>query len=347
MLTLEQNHQTQNSDRDMILMKHLLFILVRSMRELDTIPDHLSDVHIPNSHGILFPLKDLCHDDCPWIEKTPEMNYIHPSIDYELATSLGVRRKEEAMMDNHVEGLPFGQKEKLQNSIRRVLQNYPSKYDVLKELIQNADDAGATKIHFIRDTRQHPKEKLFGGEESSWQSLQGPALCVYNNRPFTNEDLRGIQNMGEGSKQRDPCKTGQYGIGFSTVYHLTDTPSILTQQDGVGKTLCVFDPLVKYVPGASEGKPGRRYEINNEIESTFSDVFSCYLPNIIDITKGCLIRLPLRTQEMADTSSFGVDEILPEDIYDLLDKLKEELFHILLFTNNLVEIVISDVNEMG
>ena len=47
--------------------------------------------------------------------------------------------------------------------------------------------------------------------EECWKPLQGPALCVYNNRPFSRSDLEGIQNLGEGSKGQDPNRTGQYG----------------------------------------------------------------------------------------------------------------------------------------
>ena len=40
----------------------------------------------------------------------------------------------------------FGQKVDLTQRIREVLQNYPEGTTILKELIQNADDSGATKV---------------------------------------------------------------------------------------------------------------------------------------------------------------------------------------------------------
>ena len=85
---------------------------------------------------------------------------------------------------------------------------------------------------------------------------QGPALLVHNNRPFTQKDLEGIQNLGVGSKRLDPCKTGQYGIGFSSVYHLTDVPSLLTCLEEQGPVLCVFDPQSAYAPRAGDNQPG-------------------------------------------------------------------------------------------
>ena len=127
--------------------------------------------------------------------------------------------------------LPFGQREKLTNRLKRILTGYPCEKEILKELLQNADDAQATEICFIKDPRHHPNEKVF---EDSWKPLQGPALCVYNNKPFTNADIEGIRNLGEGSKGEDPNKTGQYGVGFNAVYHLTDVPSFMTKGEDIG-----------------------------------------------------------------------------------------------------------------
>jgi len=37
-----------------------------------------------------------------------------------------------------------------------------------------------------------------------------------------------IQNVANGKKRGDPTKTGQFGLGFNSVYHITDTPIFLT-----------------------------------------------------------------------------------------------------------------------
>ncbi|KYO44864.1 hypothetical protein Y1Q_0022949 [Alligator mississippiensis] len=116
--------------------------------------------------------------------------------------------------------------------------------EMLKELLQNADDAKATEICFVFDPRHHPVDRIF---DEKWAPLQGPALCVYNNQPFTEDDIRGIQNLGKGTKEGNPCKTGQYGIGFNSVYHITDCPSFISGND----ILCIFDPHARYAPGAT------------------------------------------------------------------------------------------------
>lgn len=81
-------------------------------------------------------------------------------------------------------------------------------------------------------------------------------MLVHNNKPFTKKDLEGIQNLGIGSKRQDPCKTGQYGIGFTSVYHLTDAPTVLTSLEDQGPVLCVFDPQCIYAPHANANQPG-------------------------------------------------------------------------------------------
>ena len=78
-------------------------------------------------------------------------------------------------------------------------------------------------------------------------------------KSFSEADITGIQRLGEGSKSLDPNKTGQYGVGFNCVYHLTDAPSFLTATENGGHSLCVFDPHGKYVPGATTEEPGRRW----------------------------------------------------------------------------------------
>jgi len=40
------------------------------------------------------------------------------------------------------------------------MSSYPCGKEILKELVQNADDAGATQIHLVRDGRSHPTEKV-------------------------------------------------------------------------------------------------------------------------------------------------------------------------------------------
>ncbi|GKD05031.1 zinc finger, C3HC4 type containing protein [Tanacetum coccineum] len=104
----------------------------------------------------------------------------------------------------------FGQKVDLTRRIREVLLNYPEGTTVLKELIQNADDAGATVVKLCLDKRSHRTESLLSPALAQWQ---GPALLAYNNGVFNEEDFKSISRIGGSGKQGQAWKTGRFGKG--------------------------------------------------------------------------------------------------------------------------------------
>ena len=304
----------------------------------------LGSIYFPDSESILHMASDLCINDCLWVPKKPGVRYTHPKIPPETCKVLGVKTTRTANLTSCSKGIPFGQKEKLTNRLKGILDAYPCGQDVLKELLQNADDAQATEICFISDPRHHKDHFIF---EDSWKPLQGPALLVYNNKPFTKSDLSGIQNLGEGSKRDDPNKTGQYGVGFNCVYHLTDVPSFLSNGAEIGEVLCAFDPHCRYVPGATPEEPGRMFDID-ELEKLYTDVFPCYkLGNSFPLKEAVMFRFPLRTNEMAETSDISSSEMTQEDLRDLMNKFKNEMFEYLLFVNNVKEISLWEVDEIS
>ena len=239
-------------------------------------------------------------------------------------------------------GVAFGQHEELTNRLQRILTGYPRDTTILKELLQNADDAGATEIHFILDPRQHGTGSIF---EDKWQPLQGPGLLVYNNKPFTEADMEGIQKLGKGSKSDDPTKTGQYGIGFNCVYHLTDVPMFITKGKEVGNTMCILDPNCTYVPGATEKSPGRRLEDLETLRKQFPDVFKCFLEDQITLEEATIFRFPLRNEDMAQKSTLLKDPISVEDVQSLLNTFTDHLSECLLFLNNIQNVTISKIDE--
>ena len=85
-------------------------------------------------------------------------------------------------------------------------------------MIQNADDAGATKVTFYLDCRQHDTTSLVKPELTSYQ---GPALISSNDAIFSDQDWENIQNLQQSVNAGDPFKVGCFGIGFNSVYHLT------------------------------------------------------------------------------------------------------------------------------
>ncbi|NCB40723.1 MAG: hypothetical protein EOM80_18335, partial [Erysipelotrichia bacterium] len=75
---------------------------------------------------------------------------------------------------------------------------YPDSAHFIYELLQNAEDAGATHAGFVLES-----DRLF---------------FEHNGRAFDDKDILAITNIGKGTKTNDPDKIGKFGIGFKAVF---------------------------------------------------------------------------------------------------------------------------------
>ena len=99
---------------------------------------------------------------------------------------------------------------------------------MLKELVQNADDAGATDVRFLYDERTNEDAMTFLIDDGM-KKCQGPALWVYNDATFKDEDFVNITKLNEATKVHDTEKIGKFGLGFNAVYNLTDVPMFVSK----------------------------------------------------------------------------------------------------------------------
>ncbi|AWI80376.1 hypothetical protein CEW87_14020 [Parazoarcus communis] len=104
------------------------------------------------------------------------------------------------------------------NIINLITDNLRDRYDsgfpVLKELIQNANDAKATRFSF----GHHPG---FEGQSSHPLLIQ-PALWFFNDGHFKEEDKDAIRSFGINSKAGDASTIGKFGLGMKSVFHLAE-----------------------------------------------------------------------------------------------------------------------------
>ncbi|PVD34735.1 hypothetical protein C0Q70_06012 [Pomacea canaliculata] len=125
--------------------------------------------------------------------------------------------------------------EDLTDRLHKLLKDsYTDGFSVPKELIQNADDAGATEVKFLLDERDN-RDARTNLINEQMASLQGPALWAFNNASFSDEDFKNIVRLGAGTKRDDVTKVGKFGLGFNSVYNLTDVPSFISRH-----TLAMF-----------------------------------------------------------------------------------------------------------
>lgn len=237
----------------------------------------------------------------------------------------------------------FGQKVDLTRRIREVLLNYPEGTTVLKELIQNADDAGASKVCLCLDRRVHGSESLLSDSLTQWQ---GPALLAFNDAVFTEEDFVSISRIGGSSKHAQAWKTGRFGVGFNSVYHLTDLPSFVS-----GKYVVLFDPQGVHLPNVSAANPGKRIEyVMSSALSRYKDQFFPYCAFGCDMKSpfnGTLFRFPLRISDQASKSKLSRQAYTEDDISSLFTQLYEEGVFALLFLKSvlLIEMYVWDARE--
>lgn len=115
-------------------------------------------------------------------------------------------------------------------------------------------------------------------------------------------------------------KTGRFGIGFNSIYHLTDLPSFVS-----GRHLVIFDPHCKHIPNISSSNPGKKIDLISHPEAVqqfrdqltpYQGAFGCnplrvgspgedLLETAADPWPSTLFRFPLRSDAQAQTGSIS------------------------------------------
>lgn len=88
---------------------------------------------------------------------------------------------------------------------------YPDEAHFIYELLQNAEDTGATEV-------------MFELSESK---------CVFEHngeRQFNLEDIDAITGINNSTKKEDPDRIGKFGVGFKSVYTYTSSPIVYSSE---------------------------------------------------------------------------------------------------------------------
>ena len=234
------------------------------------------------------------------------------------------------------------------NDLRGILSAYPDGDTPINELLQNADDAGATIVRFVLDA-----ETVKFGQESllPWiqdkvdndavsDAWQGPALYCYNDGPgFSADDFAAIRCIRAESKAEQSEATGRFGLGFNSVYHFTDAPTVVSNGSAA-----FFDPMrrfwrkggqkLSFTPAANMVD-----EENGIAPAAFRDQFEPLrlfggedgAPWELDSPfRGTLIRLPLRNHDGDLGTAYS-----HQKASELLERLRARGSELLLFLKNI------------
>ena len=313
--------------------------------------------------NVLFPLREgklemackCVYDDQQWIKRSKHLperfKFVHDDVPAFLAKAFHippVSSKIASPKGLKVKSKEYGQREPLTRRLHNIVTDYKDDIDVFKELIQNADDAGATEVKFLIDWRTHPKEYLFTKEMKHWQ---GPALCAYNNSVFSDEDFENLCELGGATKSKETDKIGQFGLGFCAVYNMTDVPSLVSRD-----RLVTFDPHLYFLKGVTE-LPGISINFVEELIdmkecykgqlAPFENIFGCNMLSNMDPEgyRGTLFRFPFRSKAMSDNSLISKAMYDTAKVAELKANFVSQADVLLIFLRHVQKIELYEINS--
>lgn len=197
---------------------------------------------------------------------------------------------------------------------------YKSGFPVLKEIIQNADDAGSADENIGLEFGLSP-----GIPAAQHPLLQGPALYFLNNGHFTESDNRAIRSFGLNRKAVEQSSIGKFGLGMKSVFHFCEAFFFLAknQEKEYAQILNPWSGNEEFVSHHTDW---------DHFSSTDGELIKAHLRSVMDamdMKRGTffLLWLPLRKREHLRThSGKAVGSIInefPGDTPELLAFLHE------------------------
>ncbi|GAM24895.1 hypothetical protein SAMD00019534_080700 [Acytostelium subglobosum LB1] len=167
------------------------------------------------------------------------------------------------------------------------------------EMIQNAEDAGATQMDIILDMNDYCNlltRELQKNYPAKFSTLLGPSMTFINNKPMTEKDIKNIQSVGDSDKMNDTSSVGRFGHGFNSSFNVTDIPSLVT-----GDNFYFFDVHQNHFDRASyinSNRKGKKFAFNSGlVDPLMLQPYKAYSEFGLDLSmpfNQTMFRLPLR-----------------------------------------------------
>lgn len=203
------------------------------------------------------------------------------------------------------------------NQIKSNLQDrYDSGYPILKELLQNADDAEAQRFRL---------DALPGWPNAANPLLRGPGLLVANDGFFRQQDESGITSFGESGKAADSAAVGKFGFGQKAVFHLCDAFVVYAQREN-GETFCtVVNPFLEV---DIAGNISRQWEPLDPADVGFlGDKVASDFPD-----RHLILWLPLRRESIQPAPGVGFSSKMPSAAETIRELIRPDDLSVVLTT---------------
>ena len=167
---------------------------------------------------------------------------------------------------------------------------------LLRELVQNADDAKARRLSLA---------VLEGGWPDAQNSLlHGPALVVVNDGAFRRKHQEGLHKAIGGSKEDDAAKIGTFGLGLKSVFHFCEAFLYTGAAKESNWGASVLNPWV----GEAKKKGPRQPNWDKVTEDDCERLRDVATELLEPTSRGLLLWIPLRRDDHLDrgkTGNFG------------------------------------------
>ncbi|KAF2491639.1 hypothetical protein BU16DRAFT_124365 [Lophium mytilinum] len=212
--------------------------------------------------------------------------------------------------------------------IDKVLARYSSEHTTLRELIQNASDAGASTVVIKYETDpslnvpapQSSDESVLLKHVIQHHTLR--RLTVSNNgQPFSNADWSRLKSIADGNP--DETKIGAFGVGFYSVFADCDEPFVVSGNKMMafywkGNTLSTKVAVLSPEQSSSDTTFSLKYRQANPSSPSYNPSKAPNLPSLCQFLSTSLTFVGLSSIELHldghKIASFGKKTSPPSDI---------------------------------
>lgn len=317
-----------------------------NLREAVAVVETLSpgDVVLLDVSNRLIPASQLTYEDMEWNESVEVRRgtlFVHKDIANDVAAAMGATSLHSKLSETSVRSRRVACPSAV--GLKSILPVPASWYHTFfTDALVAAERVGASQLHFFVDYRHHAAQKVL---QPSLQPLQTEAFCIHLEGVVLGEQEINSLFRGETSRAGLLC-------GFAG----SDCMQILS-----GNAFYVLDPTGSYLaPPTSSPTLGNLHHQRNNLQGigrqydllgpTFRQYSDQLLPfmslptnqgNVSQGTRSTLIRFPWRKSE----SSISSLVMSKRRARKLIDHLKAQLHHALLFTESVYRVSVWAIGE--